>query len=162
MHIYPFWWVFYFPLPVRCHVQLCEEPMAHMPAGEVRHIFDCHTEQIYIYVRNEAAAKSQLLLSKIACKAYYCAPVKIPEQLTVIIKLELSRRPKRAQGTACQYLWEQKYFLLPSLLELQTHLEMGNECSDLGEREHSSPDHSWQTADLQCTGPEDTEAFWRK
>lgn len=96
--------MFYFPLPVRCHVQHCEDPMAHMPAGKVRQIFDCHTEQIYIYVRNEAAARSQLLLSKTVCKAYYCAPVKIPEQLMVIIKLELSRRPKRVQGSACQYL----------------------------------------------------------
>lgn len=54
--------------------------------------FDCHTVQIYIYVRNEAAAKSQLPLSKIVCKTYYCAPVKISERLMVITKLELSRR----------------------------------------------------------------------
>lgn len=124
--------------------------------------FDCHTEQIYIYARNEAAAKSQLLLSKIGFKAYYCAPVKIPEQLTGIIKLESSKRPTRVQGSACQHLWEQKYFFLPSLLELQTHLETGNEGSDQGEREHSSPDHSWQTAGLQCTGLENMEAFRRK
>jgi len=39
--------------------------------------FDCRMVQIYIYVRNEAAAKSQLLHSKIVCKTYYCAPVKI-------------------------------------------------------------------------------------
>lgn len=42
--------------------------------------FDCHTVQIYIYVRNEAAAKSQLLHSKIVCKTYNCAPVKISEK----------------------------------------------------------------------------------
>lgn len=56
--------------------------------------FDCRTVQIYIYVRNEAAAKSKLLLSKIVCKTYYCAPVKISEMLMVITGLKLSRRRK--------------------------------------------------------------------
>lgn len=75
--------------------------MAHM-TKVTKADFDCHTVQIYICVRNETAAKSQLLLSKIVCKTYYCASVKISERLIVITKLELSRRREIQQDSACQ------------------------------------------------------------
>lgn len=76
----------YIWLPPSCQVPRAALWRAHGKGSKAD--FDCHTEHIYIYVRNETAAKSQLPLSKIVCKAYYCAPVKIPEQLMVIIKLE--------------------------------------------------------------------------
>ena len=84
---------------------------------------DCHTVQIYMYVRRETAAISQLLLSKIVCKACYCAPVKISESPREITKLELSRRCKKRQQVwlvSKKWFWEQKYFCIPALLELQT------------------------------------------
>lgn len=102
--------------------------------------------QIYIYAWRETAAKSQLPLSKIVCKACYCAPVKISKRPREITKLELSRRCKKC-------FCKQKYFCIPALLELQTQPEMGNvsACEDPGMRMETQFTRAFLTVSLQCT-----------